>query len=426
MDATQVLALVGIRVGRQRSLRQFARKQREKAIQQWKAQRVKTCGKAQLAQIRKYNKSGFARTKDHLIVPTGERRARVLGKAQWRRWDDSAVLKAAFAPPTMKSRHLATQIWGTKSHIQVSHCAQTTAIAILSGTERFLRRLRQASFEAQFAFVITGSMFDASKLKLRVGRSRFKKYETLASHSQVTWAKQAAEEEVFDEDVLRAPAVFKRCTSAHCWTALSDSLCPPAPVYAKFTGVCTTSDSHAVNKMLLRHARNVLPPDVFVLNSFCVQHGTGSVVEALSKKLGLVGISFCVANTFDQGDFYHCVRRGCERALERTRICTQDEFEALRVDGDDEMFPDALLEATYLKHGHRPDDDVDALHSKRRKFRALRAFFPGKWNGNVRYARDIVCVCASVISIKWCIFGSYTAMRAIVADFLIIQTDFWL
>ena len=58
------------------------------------------------------NSNGRARTADHLITAPGEKPARVSGRGRWKKWTNSAILRAGFgAEASAQSRHCASNRW---------------------------------------------------------------------------------------------------------------------------------------------------------------------------------------------------------------------------------------------------------------------------------------------------------------------------
>ena len=74
--------------------------------------------------------------------------------------------------------------------------------------------------------------------------------------------------------------------------------------WARFFGVGTICDSHAVNGLTLKHLRKELPPDHVILPSFCLQHLTGNTAGEVATELGVFTSVCCLSKTFAEGDFH--------------------------------------------------------------------------------------------------------------------------
>ena len=111
-----------------------------------------------------------------------------------------------------------------------------------------------------------------------------------------------------DEDVIRPPGAMRRYSAAAQWNILAGD--PITGIYptpgsrpqARYCGTLSISDSHAVNKLTLKHLRQALPDDVLMLVSFCLQHLTGNTAGSLSTYLNLFTRVWTLAKTFSETD----------------------------------------------------------------------------------------------------------------------------
>ena len=149
------------------------------------------------------------------------------------------------------------------------------ARAIVGGQKRGIKRLRARSEEEPFGFWITSNMFDESKLWYKVRGKGYRRFSTLVVHGQCAWEDAG---EVHDEDVIHPPRTMRRYSAKGQWNILSDDpslgVCPSevARPLARFYGTVTASDSHSVNKLTLKHARQAMPETDLMLVNFCTQH----------------------------------------------------------------------------------------------------------------------------------------------------------
>ena len=97
-DARAVLAAAAqaLRAARRGGYRRRAKKGHRK--------RKNTVAKKQLtAQVVTYNRSGAAKTRDHLMAPDGVKKLKVKGKGQWKQWtpetDDGFTLSQKIIEP---------------------------------------------------------------------------------------------------------------------------------------------------------------------------------------------------------------------------------------------------------------------------------------------------------------------------------------
>ena len=124
-----------------------------------------------------------------------------------------------------------------------------------------------------------------------------------------------------DVDIIRRPRLVKHCTAAACAAVAGHpedafGLAPADTVrpVARYFGSLFASDYHSVNRLLSKWVAQMMakrqesrqPGEELHchLASWCTQHKTGNVVESVTKFLGLLSPTFCLASTFAQGDVY--------------------------------------------------------------------------------------------------------------------------
>lgn len=236
-----------------------------------------------------FNRSGSARTHDHLMMTDVGTRPRNKGKGQWKHWTTPAVCKAAFAAPSTTTRQVAADLGGSARH--TAKCRDVVANCILQGQRRGLDRLVAHSRVDQFSFWLVNYMFDETKLPVSVAPLGFRNTPVLARHSQVSWGLRGGTN---DADVIREPVALRRAVSACIWPALSSnddigSLASSLDLRpdARYYGTLISCDSGSTNTLIVKHLNNQLPDNHLLLVSFCVQHRTGAVVKAATRPQGV-------------------------------------------------------------------------------------------------------------------------------------------
>ena len=142
-------------------------------------QRRNAAQAALAAQAQEFNRSGRARTSDHLITPPGVRRGRLRGSGMWKVWTPEAVLRAAFMPATQSGRAAAAAVGGAgPGHARA--CRDVVARCIEVQQQRGLRRLRAEASGSEgrpLKFLIRNCMWDETQLSLKLSG------QPLADHS---------------------------------------------------------------------------------------------------------------------------------------------------------------------------------------------------------------------------------------------------
>jgi len=350
--------------------------------------------KQQRSKQLKFNSSGKAVTADDVMYPAGVLAPKIRGKSVWREWMPEAIQKGAFMKGT--HRQVCASLAdghgdfgkGKRSPGQVANCKFFAANTIIAGQSRGAARLRRQSLEKAFNFWITNTVFDETKLWYMIRGKGYRRFSTLAHHTQVTWEDALG---IHDEDIIQTPKAMTKYTANVQWGILDgDGVAgirgrDDERPQARYNGALTISDSHAVNILTLKYARMILPPAHIMLPTFCVQHFTGSSAAAVSEKLGIFTRVWCLSKTFAEGDFH-------QNLVDKMRAVLEDEEMGLEVvdpigfqlDPHD-LGPDfttAVMERCY-PCGLGPGEDTveEGEPQQREQIKAdFCKFFPFGWN----------------------------------------------
>ena len=277
-------------------------------------------------------------------------------------------------------------------------CLKIYANRIDEGQNKGLESMRAQSRESPLKWFITNNMFDETKLP--IGWPSTKRVSCLAWHSQVSWSRKLASGlvEIKDEDVIRSPRLLKSYTAATLWNlcaAADDTggLYPRGDAMpdAEYCGSLASTDSHSVNLLLFKNLVSALPPHHFLLAALCTQHRTGSVVEEISKKWGLLPCSFCLAARLENADFHDDLRDAVQAVLNRyLNVASGLEDPAGEADICMARFAEELLYECHVAPCS-DNQDRDAAQEKsqegiRQEEAASRlAFFPPPWTGPMNH-----------------------------------------
>jgi len=344
-----------------------------------------------VAKARRFNASGRAVRQDALITLEGSV-PKIKGSTQWKKWLPEAIQKAAFSKgplrtivKSMQDGHgpLASQ---KVSPTTVMQCRSLTAKAIVDGTQKGRKRVAAQSEAQPLDYWITNTMYDEAKLWYKVKGLGFRRFSTLAYHTQCTWRDERG---THDEDVIQPPRAMRRYSASTQWSILSEDtvsgICPIAGSRpsARYYGILSISDSHAVNKLTLKYARQVMPETDLMLASFCLQHHTGNSVASLSEYLNLFTRVWTLSKTFSEGDYH-------QDLLEKVAELLEDEDEGLEV-VDPELFElapgdlsnsytNAVVNRCYQR-GLELGEDLPENNAKFQQVKEdFLRFFPFGWN----------------------------------------------
>lgn len=216
-----------------------------------------------------------------------------------------------------------------------------------------------------------------------------------------------------DEDVVRSPKILRRANAACMWAALKgqddDAGLRPGNgssewPQARFHATLTSSDSASVNHLLIKHLETVVADNHFVMSAFCLQHRTGSAVEAMTKRLGILGKVMCTAHVWQSGDFAHELKDAVRSVLEEDLVIRPLSERIADARGDlfaTEMLGHALklqgpgvADAAGAESESEPEDEVVAGQDRgggkvqRAKLREdFLSFFTGSWSGHLLRGR---------------------------------------
>ena len=269
---------------------------------------------------------------DHLLpMSSGDKRAQAKGSGAWKTWTPEAVLRAAFSQPSSALRQVAAEIDGA-SPSQINASRAFVSSVILHEQEKGLSQLkdqaRHLAMSGSPPFLwLLNLMFDETELELKLDKEGPGAWSILASHAQLSVCfndTEAQNLEVRDIDVFRLPQALPRKTASCMWSALclepgglgQINLCQQA----KFLCIMVTCDQAAANIKLLKNLHARVPEKCFVLPLMCAQHRNGNVVEQVTKLLGILPGSYCLAKCSSKGAFLKSLREAVKKQLEQDLI----------------------------------------------------------------------------------------------------------
>ena len=230
------------------------------------------------------------------------------------------------------------------------------------------------SVEEPFDFYITNNMFDETRLFVGGFGRGTKRQRVLAASGQVTW-KARGSDTVQDQRVLRSPEVLSSYTAAVCANVVGKGDDPASvhPVSARpaaqYYGSLTATDAHSVNGLLSKWIiaqQSEAGKNFFHLPMFCIQHKTGAVVEKVTKFLGLLSPSFCMASCLSDGDFLDDMEVHMSATLSDV-LDVRDPAEPIFDEDEDrrqKWLARELLEQCYILAG---DCKTEAAQTRRRE-----------------------------------------------------------
>jgi hypothetical protein len=141
-------------------------------------------------------------------------------------------------------------------------------------------------------------------------------------------------------------------------------------------GFSTSTDSHSVNKLLIKHFETQLGENDFFLAFLCVQHRTGSIVEVLAEIDKLLPHLFCLASVLQGCDFLD------ESSDERLGLFVNTiEIVVVEMVEEDAQIAMSLLEMCFVCS----DTSNITGQCRRAKAHEFVLFFPWPWNGVLRH-----------------------------------------
>ena len=231
-------------------------------------------------------------------------------------------------------------------------------------------------------------MWDDTQLSLKVG-GQLLDQSVLAQHMQLSWMR--GDGAVADADLVRPPAVLAETTAAAMWSALTAGGDPlglalgqaglPA---AEFHGLLSTCDGAAATRLLVKHMAtqpgSAAGGRTMQLSCYCVQHSMGSVVEIVTRHLGILSPTFQMALTMRRGSFMRDLRVEVRRLLgDRLRVVSEHPGSEA-----DAAFGRALLGECFVAEGQSPAGcSTRAALAER-----FMGFFPRSWDGTAAVVHE--------------------------------------
>ena len=236
--------------------------------------------KVERAKSAYYNIHGHAKTADFYLRKGSAKNAnyKFKGRGVYQRWTPESILKTGSFNPTSSLRSNCPE---KTSAATVIHCSKMLAKIVHSAQRTGLTTICNDSRNRELDFYITNNMSDETRLPLGFPRTR--KSSCLAWHSQVTYKEGGAGNAIHDHDIIRPPRHLKSYKAATLWKimALEDDSAGLRPCggclpQAKYIGILTANDSHAVNKLLSKYVSQNLKPNEYHLMCLCMHHRVGS------------------------------------------------------------------------------------------------------------------------------------------------------
>ena len=306
-------------------------------------------------------------------------------------------MKTGLANPTSSSRNSVAE---GGAHESARQCRAILADATLTGIDAALAKMVANSRERPMHYYITNNMCDETKLPF--GKHSSRKRRCLAWHGQATWSTD--EGGVEDVDIIRPPRILGRYTAATLHNLMAQGsetagLYPRGDALpsAELLASLTASDSHAVNLLLSKQLSAELPPNHLHICSLCMQHRTGSVLEEVSKKWGLLPPSFCLATQLQHGDFHDDLMKCVGLVLTKyLQVKDPADVDEMPPSSEEMEFANDLLSACYVSglsdNSDRSSDEESHAESQRKAVAAkFLAFFPPPWAGVLVHACPAGC-----------------------------------
>ena len=322
-------------------------------------------------------------------MPPGVPRRRLRGRGRWKSWTTEAVLAAAFQAPTQSAR-TAGAASGGGSAAHALACRAVAAGCIADQQTRGLRRLRTESCAEgrPLKFFIRNCMWGETQLALLVDGRRTD-HSVMAQHMQVTWKRGDGGEvggsvgAVHDADLVRPPSVLSEQTAAAMWSGLQRGGDPLGLALglvvllgAEFHGLLSTCDGAAANRLLVKHMASqpgAASDRTLQLACFCVQHAMASVVESVTRQLGILSPTFHLALTLRRGTFVRDLREEARRILGERLVVVPEHI----LSESDSTFGRILLSECFVAEGPGSGES----QSRRTLADRFMDFFPGRWEG---------------------------------------------
>ena len=341
---------------------------------------------AQVKHINRY----FAAKKDFEIHI--EDRAKIKGQGRWKKDLPDQILRDAFADPSMCMRSIAK----TRKPPASSRHITDSKFMICFELRSILHSFFAGELSRELAFVILQVCLDESEYGVLVGKgkrvnNRSTDVSVVASHGRVALADATLT--VTEDELPMRPAMVESNSAACLWASIKQDLPPPLwevfigrlPPRCKMGAVIIGSDHHSAMLMLEARVENLAPENVLALAGLCSQHDTGTCLERLVKKLGILTAGFCIAKKSRNHKFWAGIKKGIKEALVAGRMTLVPHGTAFEVRPDTRKYAEQLLELAYYKRDLRSASDPDDVGNdskedlRRQRGAELLRRCPGDW-----------------------------------------------
>jgi hypothetical protein len=342
-----------------------------------------------------FNNRGGARTFDHQMPIIRDGAATCVprpprGRGQYRSSTPQYICKMGFKPEEASLRVMSKDHGGSAAHAR--GCGMVVSDMIMSRQLQLAKQRQAISHTQPYDFHITNNMFDETQLPVAGYGRGVKRQRVLGASSQVTW--KAPQSSVQDQKIIRAPTVLSRYTAATCVEAVGapDDPFGLHPVHddarplAKFYGSLMSTDQHSVNVLTSKwvvQQQLAAGDNFFHAVCYCTQHKTGAVVEAVTKFLGLLSPSFCIAACLSYGNLAEDIEKNVRGILDEVLVVSDpaemcyDETEERGVKFSKELMDQCYVCDAAQDQGEGDEDKVTrAVEKRRREAKELLDFFP--------------------------------------------------
>ena len=295
------------------------------------------------------------------------------------------MLRAGFSQQSAAHRQVAQEIDGASAaHVKASRAfvSQLILEAQRKGLQQEKDKVRlHDSQDRPTQFWILNLMFDETELELTLNEDGPGAWSILASHAQLS---VGFEGHAQDFDIIRLPQALPRKTAACMWSALNlepgglgaANLC----LQAKFPCLLITCDQATANIKLLKHVHTILPQPVFLLPMLCAQHRNGNVVERITKLLGILPGSYCVAKCANKGKLLKDLKGAVRAELQDQLLVLDSEPPGIQAEWSvarrqAKRFLQLMMEGFSDNPGRSGGKDA--------RINAFVDFFSGPWTGLV-------------------------------------------
>ena len=334
-------------------------------------------------QILAHNKSGNARTLDHLIpepqLPGSAATVpRVMGSATWKKWTPQTIQKCGYFDENASTRTMK-EISSGGSALHASECRLIVASIAATLQSQGIDRIRRCSWAEPYRFFVTNAMFDLTKLPYYMTKfvdgvngngcqkaiRNQRNWQTLAMHVQWTYDDGGG---IKDLDIWTPPMCLKNAKADTVFNAFRQRLFLghkvgelPSTPKAKWSGTVISCDGCPTNGAILKRLPAFLPrppgPPLripvdecgsFWMYMLCIQHRTGNIVALITDILTLLGQTFCTVHVFYEGDWVLKLKAKMRSVLDRHMVISNDDDIQERTI-EEEQFAQELLRRCYVE-----------------------------------------------------------------------------